>query len=123
MRFRATPRPALLVLAVSLSLALAACSSDDTTGDAIAVTAGNTDCRVAQTALAAGKHSFRVENTGSQVTEVYVYAPGDKVVAEKEDIGPGTKATFSATLKAGQYEVACKPGQTGNGIRTPITVT
>jgi len=120
---RRLPGPAGAVLA--LALGLSACSSDSATGsaDAIAITSGNTDCQVARTTLPAGKHSFRVENTGSQATEVYIYAPGDKVVAEKENVGPGTKATFSATLAAGSYEVACKPGQTGKGIRQTLTVT
>jgi iron uptake system component EfeO len=118
-------RTPLLAAGVGLALTLGvgACSSDDTGGDTIAVTSGSSDCTVAQTTLPAGKHRFQVENTGSQATEVYVYAPGDKVVAEKENVGPGTKATFSVTLAAGRYEIACKPGQTGSGIRQPLTVT
>jgi iron uptake system component EfeO len=119
-------RPPALVpamLAVALGLGAAACSSDTAPADAIAVTSGNTECTVAQTQLTAGKHSFQVSNTGTQATEVYVYAAGDKVVSEKENIGPGTKATFSVTLAAGQYQLACKPGQTGNGIRQTLTVT
>jgi iron uptake system component EfeO len=111
--------PAILVFGVGL----AACSSDQVTAGSIAVTSTATECRVAQTTMAAGRHSFEVQNTGSDVTEVYVYGPGDKVVAEKENIGPSTKATFSATLAPGRYEVACKPGQTGSGIRQTITVT
>ncbi len=115
--------PPLASIALAIALGAAACSSEEAGGDTIVVTSGNADCGVAQTTLAAGKHSFRVENTGSQATEVYVYAPGDKVVAEKENIGPGTKATFSVTLAAGNYEIACKPGQTGNGIRQTLTVS
>jgi iron uptake system component EfeO len=115
--------PLLAAVGLALTFGLAACSSDDTGGETIAITSGSSDCTVAQTTLPAGKHRFQVENTGNQVTEVYVYSAGDKVVSEKENIGPGTKATFSATLAAGQYEVACKPGQTGSGIRQPLTVT
>jgi iron uptake system component EfeO len=118
--------PAGALLAIGLGLALTACSSDGgggTGADAIAITSTATECRVATPTVAAGKHTFTLENTGTAVTEVYIYASGDKVVTEKENVGPGTKATFSATLKAGQYEVACKPGQTGNGIRQPLTVT
>jgi iron uptake system component EfeO len=120
---RRPPALAPAVLALGLALGLAACSSGESGSDAIAVTSSNTECRVAQTNLGAGKHRFQVENTGSTATEVYIYAPGDKVVTEKENIGPGTKASFSATLNAGTYEVACKPGQTGNGIRQTLTVT
>lgn len=116
-------RRPVAVIALGVGLVVGGCSSDSAPADAIAVTAANTTCDVAQTQLTAGKHSFQVSNTGSQATEVYVYAAGDKVVAEKENIGPGTKATFTVTLAAGQYQIACKPGQTGNGIRQPITVT
>ncbi len=115
--------PAGVVLAIGLGLTACSSGGGGDGAGAIAITSGNTDCQVAQTTLPAGTTSFRVENTGSQVTEVYVYAPGDKVKAEKENVGPGTKATFSATLSAGSYEVACKPGQTGKGFRQTITVT
>jgi uncharacterized cupredoxin-like copper-binding protein len=68
-----------------------------------------------------------VTNDGSKVTEVYVYAKsGDaftKVVSEVENIGPGTSRDLDADLSAGTYEVACKPGQKGDGIRQKITVT
>jgi iron uptake system component EfeO len=110
-------------MGLALLFGLTACSSDDAGGEAIAITSGGSDCRVAQSSLPAGKHKFQVENTGSQATEVYVYGPGDKVISEKENIGPGTKASFSVTLAAGKYEIACKPGQTGSGIRQPLTVT
>lgn len=110
-------------LAPVLLLAVAACSNGAAKTDAIAITATDTECRVARTDLPAGDTTFRVTNDGKDVTEVYVYADGDKVVTEKEDIGPGTSATFTADLAAGEYQVACKPGQTGNGIRTTIHVT
>ena len=119
MRRPLAPAAALL----ALGLGLGACSSDEASGPAIAVTSSNSECQVAQTTLPAGNYTFRVQNTGNQATEVYVYGVGDKVVAEKENIGPGTSANFSVTLAAGQYQIACKPGQTGNGIRRPLTVT
>jgi iron uptake system component EfeO len=104
-------------------LLFTACSSDDSAGGtAIPIVSTSTTCEVGQTQLPAGKHTFSVDNRGSEVTEVYVYAPGDKVVTEKEHIGPGTSARFSVDLKSGQYEIACKPGETGSGIRQTITV-
>ncbi|HEU0132626.1 MAG TPA: cupredoxin domain-containing protein [Mycobacteriales bacterium] len=107
-----------------LLLALAACSNGaGNSSDAVAITATDTECRVAKTDLKAGDTTFKVKNDGKDVTEVYVYGDGDKVVTEKEDIGPGTSATFTADLTAGHYEIACKPGQKGNGIRTDIHVT
>lgn len=104
-----------------LLLALAACSSGSG-GTLVAITASDSQCAVAKTDLAAGDTTFRVTNKGSDVTEVYVY-DGDRVVTEKENIGPGTSATFTADLAAGDYQVACKPGQQGDGIRTDIHVT
>lgn len=104
-------------------LVLASCSSSEPSGPTTAVVGTDTTCTVAQTQLTAGKHAFTFENKGTQVAEVYIYGTGDKVVTEKEDVGPGTKARFSADLKPGDYQVACKPGQKGSGIRERITVT
>ncbi|MDQ1599118.1 MAG: iron uptake system component EfeO, partial [Actinomycetota bacterium] len=71
--------------------------------------------------------TFAVTNDGSKVTEVYVYAKsGDaftKVISEVENIGPGTSRDLDVDLSAGTYEVACKPGQKGDGIRQKVTVT
>jgi iron uptake system component EfeO len=89
----------------------------------VAVTATDSECRVATTALDAGAHTFEVRNGGGQVTEVYVYGPGDKVIGERENIGPGTTARFGVTLSPGTYQVACKPGQKGSGIRQAVTVS
>lgn len=112
----------LTCTAVAGAIALGACS--DTAGaDATAITATDDACEVAKTDLTAGKNTFEVSNKGGKVTEVYVYGDEDRVVTERENIGPGTKATFSADLAAGSYEIACKPGQTGDGFRQTITVT
>jgi iron uptake system component EfeO len=90
---------------------------------AIAVDAGEKTCEVAATKLPAGRHSFAVSNSASQVTEVYVYASGDRVVGEVENIGPGTTRDLTVELGAGAYEIACKPGMVGDGNRTALTVT
>jgi uncharacterized cupredoxin-like copper-binding protein len=112
------------VPAALLCLAVAACSNGTgSSGDAIAVTATDTECRVAKIDLTAGGNTFAIRNDGKDVTEVYVYGDGDKVIAEKENIGPGTTADLDADLAAGSYEIACKPGQKGDGIRTHVHVT
>jgi len=115
-------RASIPVVAALLVLLIASCSTTSG-GDKIAVTATDTECQVATTTLASGKHVFAVTNKGGDVTEVYVYAAGDKVVGEVENIGPGTTRDLSVSLDAGAYELACKPGQKGNGIRTTIEVT
>jgi len=109
-----------LAAAVSAVATLAACNS--TAADSTTVTATEKECTVERSNLKAGKNTFSVRNDGEKVTEVYVYADGDRVVAERENIGPGTRVSFTADLPAGQYELACKPGQRGNGIRQKIIV-
>ena len=126
------PSRPLVLAAAPLLAVLTACggASDSTGGTArtVAVTSTADACEVASTDLPAGRTTFAVRNSGSDVTEVYVYAQGsggayDKVVGEVENIAPSTSRDFPVTLVAGTYEVACKPGQTGDGIRTTVTVT
>jgi len=62
-------------------------------------------------------------NSGSKITEFYVYAEGDRVMAEVENIAPGLSRDLLVELPAGEYETACKPGMIGDGIRNPLTVT
>ncbi|GHC74622.1 iron uptake system protein EfeO [Streptomyces cinnamoneus] len=117
------------VTAVAVAAALTAVSgcaekSDGKGSDAVKVTASDDRCEVSPTSIPAGHVKINVENKGSKVTEVYVYAEGDRIVTERENIGPGTKAEITATIKkAGSYEIACKPGMKGDGIRQKITVT
>jgi uncharacterized cupredoxin-like copper-binding protein len=106
---------AVLVLAVG-------CTSKDKGENSVAVTATDSSCELAKTDLPSGSTTFAVTNKGGDVTEVYVYGEGDKVMGEVENIGPGTSRDFTVDLGAGTYEVACKPGQKGDGIRTEITV-
>jgi iron uptake system component EfeO len=117
--------PALLcVLAVAV---LAACGDSDTAGVSVAVEASDDACKVSDTELDAGPVTFEVTNKGGKVTEVYVYGEqgGEftKVISEVENIGPGTSRDMSVDLGGGNYEIACKPGQTGDGIRSKLTVS
>jgi iron uptake system component EfeO len=117
--------PALLVLAAALA---AGCSSSNEPSasagsSSIAVASGDSSCEVAKASLPAGRHTFEVSNDASQVTEVYVYAPGDRIMGEVENVGPATKRNLIVDLPAGDYEVACKPGMVGNGIRTALAVS
>lgn len=119
-------RPALLL---PLLVAAAGCGSDSpaASGPKVAVRAGDSSCEVSSLQLQPGSTVLAVTNTGRDTTEVYVYGKGDggaydKVVGEVENVAPGTSRDFSVDLTGGTYEVACKPGQTGNGIRTPVTV-
>ncbi len=115
-------------LATLLAAALAGCGSEKSPSPAgggngkIAVKAGESSCEVSSVSLDAGTHTFAVTNTGTQVTEFYVYGPGDRVMGEVENIGPSLTRELTVELPAGQYETACKPGQVGKGIRGKLTV-
>jgi uncharacterized cupredoxin-like copper-binding protein len=114
------------MLAVPLFAACSDSSEQKGDGKAVAITATDSACTVATTALPAGTTTFTVTNKGSKVTEVYVYGEQDgaytKVVSEVENIGPSTSRSMQVQLAGGTYEVACKPGQRGDGIRQRITV-
>ncbi|MCG6493763.1 iron uptake system protein EfeO [Kitasatospora sp. A2-31] len=125
MSARRSTAATLLTLAVATA-ALAGCSQkkdDKASSDAVKVNATDTACEVSKSSFPAGHVVLDITNKGSKTTEVYVYAAGDKIVTERENIGPGTKATINAEIKAGSYEIACKPGMVGDGIRQKITVT
>ncbi len=89
----------------------------------VAVAATDDACDVASSELPAGTHSFEVTNSGGQVTEFYVYAEGDRVMGEVENIAPGLTRELLVELPAGSYQTACKPGMVGDGIRADLTVT
>jgi iron uptake system component EfeO len=129
-RLPAPVRLAALPLALLVPAVLAGCgssgSADASSSPAVTVNATDTQCDLSGTTLQPGTTTFSVSNKGSKVTEVYVYGKSGEafttVVAEVEDIGPGLTRELTADLDAGTYEVACKPGQTGDGIRTRVTV-
>ena len=126
------PLPAAAALAV-LGLALAACTStappaatggDAAAGGPIAVTAADDSCEVASTDAPAGTISFDVTNSGSRVTEFYLYGTGGRIMGEVENIGPGLSRQLIVEVPdGGTYETSCRPGMVGGGIRADFTVT
>jgi len=125
-------RLGLTAAAVLLIGGAAACSDSGSnaggTGNAaaggpITVNASDTTCEVAATEVPAGTSIFKVTNKGGKVTEFYVYAEGDRIMGEVENIAPGLSRDLHVELTAGTYETACKPGMIGKGIRNGLTVT
>ena len=115
-------------------LALAACTSSGGTsgtasssaagGGPIAVQATDSQCGVAAATAPAGTITFQVQNTGSKVTEFYVYGAGDRIVGEIENITPGLSRELKVEItEPGTFTTACKPGMVGDGIRAAFTVT
>ncbi|MEV0157046.1 iron uptake system protein EfeO [Micromonospora sp. NPDC050686] len=123
-----TIRPVLLAAAGVLAVAgVTACGADGekdaATSDAVTVKATDTTCEVGTTELTAGQITFSVRNSGSKVNEFYVYAAGDRVMGEVENVAPGLTRELRVELPAGAYETACKPGMSGRGIRGALKVT
>jgi iron uptake system component EfeO len=119
-------------------LALGACSSSGATGTVeagstgaaggsggpIVVTATDTECTLSATTATAGTVTFKVTNSGSKVNEFYLYATGDRIVGEVENITPGLSRELKVELtEPGTLTTACKPGMVGDGVRAPFTVT
>ncbi len=132
------PRSALLASTGGAALlALAGCSSSGgasagatneagsaSAGGPIAVSQTDNECGVSSSTAAAGTITFKVTNTGSKVNEFYVYAPGDRIVGEVENITPGLSRELKVEITdPGTFQTACKPGMVGDGIRAAFTVT
>jgi iron uptake system component EfeO len=121
-----TPLRCALALGL-VPLALAGCTSNSaTSGDArlLAVDSSADACDVSATEAPAGNLTFRVTNSGSDVTEFYLLAEdGLRIVGEVENVGPGLTRDLVVRAQDGRYTTACKPGMTGAGIRADFTVT
>ncbi|WP_086845193.1 iron uptake system protein EfeO [Amycolatopsis kentuckyensis] len=126
MTVRKTTPLALLAGATTL-VALAACDSKSqpaAAGGPIKVSASDTACEVSATTADAGNLTFEITNKGTKVTEFYLYAEGDRIMGEVENIAPGlNRRLIVEVADAGKYQTACKPGMAGNGIRGDFTVT
>jgi iron uptake system component EfeO len=130
-------RLALSVAALASVPVLAACTQNATTsaaagdggpitgdGGPITVTSTDRSCEVSSTKAPAGPVTFQVTNSGSKVTEFYLYsADGKHIVGEVENIGPGLQGKLIVTADQGDYLTACRPGMAGQGIRADFTVT
>jgi iron uptake system component EfeO len=127
-----TNRPIVATCALTAvsALTLSACSLTESntkggTGDAaVAVTSTDTTCTLSRSKTDSGTVTFEVKNTGSKVTEFYLYAEdGLRIVGEVENIGPGLTRDLVVSAAPGTYVTACKPGMEGDGIRDEFTVT
>ncbi len=123
---RAVRLSLLAATAVAALTAVTGCTEKGNSGDSdrvIDVTATDSKCEVSKKEFPAGHVELAIENKGSKVTEVYVLFPDDRIVTERENIGPGTKQKVTAEVKAGDYTIACKPGMKGDGIRQAVKAT
>ncbi|WP_035305005.1 iron uptake system protein EfeO [Actinokineospora inagensis] len=108
---------------------LAACGGGDDkaaaagAGGPITVEAKDDGCGVQRAEAQAGTITFEVSNKGSRITEFYLYAEGDRIMGEVENIAPGlTRRLIVEVPDGGRYQTSCRPGMTGDGIRADFTV-
>ena len=130
---RTARRAAPLALATIVALALVGCtdqpdpsaSSTNAGGSgAITVNASDTACELSASTAQAGTVTFDISNVGTKVNEFYVYAAGDRIVSEVENITPGLRRQLKVEItEPGTFTTACKPGMVGDGIRSDFTVT
>ena len=119
-----------------VSLPMLAGCTDNTTGAenpagaassnprALTVQATDSECKLSATSAPSGTLTFAVTNSGSKVTEFYLYGEdGKQIVGEVENIGPGITRELVLKVEPGNYLTACKPGMTGDGIRAPFSVS
>lgn len=117
---------ATFAVLTATALTLGACASDPSEKAAsggLTVKATDSECAVSVTKLKAGPSTFTITNAGSKVTEFYIYADGDRIMGEVENVGPGLTRKLVVDLPKGTYEGACKPGMIGDGIRQTLNVT
>jgi iron uptake system component EfeO len=122
-----------LMLPAAAVLALTACvpntpgattTATGAVGTAITVSSTADACTASRSSAPSGTLTFTVTNDGAQTTELYLLAEdGLQVIGEVENVGPGLSRTLVVQARPGSYVLACKPGMTGDGIRTAFTVT
>ncbi len=119
-------------LAFLTAISLAGCAQSEktpavgsgTAASEITVEASDTGCTLSATQTQTGPHTFVITNTGTKVTEFYVYGQGQQVLAEAENISPGLQRRLEVRFdQPGNYQTACKPGMAGDGIRANLIVS
>jgi iron uptake system component EfeO len=107
----------------SLTTSNAPARSSGGTGT-IDVASSSSTCKLTSTKAPSGSVVFKVKNTGSEVTEFYLYgSDGMRIVGEIENVGPGISRDLVVSAEPGDYITACKPGMKGQGLRSRFTVT
>lgn len=117
-------RSPVILASLALTLPLAGCV-ENSSGDGIDVQAKEDTCTVATNSVESGTRTFSITNEGERVTEFYVLADdGLRVIAERENITPGSTADLTVQLEPGTYYTACKPGLRGPNVgQAEFTVT
>lgn len=115
---------AVAVLTSCTEKADSGAANDGNEPSKLTVMATDDACTMSSDDAPSGTLTFAVTNKGSKVNEFYLFADdGVRVVGEVENIGPGITRNLVVRIKPGTYIAACKPGMTGDGMRSDFTVT
>lgn len=127
MAFRPPNRLAAIAVAGVCAASLSACAdkADISEGATVmSVAASDEACEVSSTEATTGSATFDVSNSGTKITEFYVFSEGGRVIGEVENIGPGASRKLVAHFgEPGTYTLTCKPGMVGEGISSELQVT
>ena len=111
------PRSALVAAIVVLPV-LAGCVSNTPSGgtSAIDVESSATECKLASTTAPSGTLTFKVKNTGDDVTEFYLLGEDElRVVSEVENVGPGLTRDLVVQVPAGHLPHGVQAGHGRRG--------
>lgn len=132
MTFPSTGLTALVaVAALSLTGCVAKAPTDAAAGK-LTVTSTADACTLSANSTTSGTTTFAITNAGTQTTEFYLLSSDKlRIVAEKENIAPGSSTELTVSLQPGDYFTACKPGMRGENVGTaaftvsgdPVAVT
>ena len=119
--------PAVLALASVLGLAACTDKADSSAsataagaGGPIVVNATDTACELSASTAQAGTVSFEVSNAGTKVNEFYVYAEGDRIISEVENITPGLKRELKVEItEPGTFTTSCSPAWSATASAPP----
>jgi iron uptake system component EfeO len=116
---------ALAIVAVGALLSGCVANAPGAAATTITVESSADDCVVSPATVESGTVTFAVTNSGDRVTEFYLLGEdGRSIVAELEDIAPGSTRDLTVLVEPGSYVTQCKPGMSGTGVGTAdFTVT
>ncbi|MER7896825.1 iron uptake transporter permease EfeU [Streptomyces sp. NPDC096046] len=105
---RLLPVAVVAVPALLAGLVVALADPEPDAGETVAVS--ETACGQGFTAPKPGRQDFRMHNTGTQTSEVYLIDPSSNAVyGEIEGLAPGTTRDLVATVAGGTYAWRCVP--------------
>ncbi|SEG57668.1 high-affinity iron transporter [Actinacidiphila yanglinensis] len=113
------PVAVVAIPAVAAGVVIAASGGKKAAASTVSVSGA--DCGKGFTAPRPGRQTFRMHNTGTKASEVYLIDPASNAVyGEIEGLAPGTTRDLVATVGSGAYAWRCVP--TGGKAVTSATV-